>query len=152
MIKKIYREEGLSGFYKGLIPSIVLTFNPVIQFTSYEFLKKRFTGINGKISNKNLVFVSLISKLITVLLNYPLLTIKTLYQANSKKKTTEIWKLILILVKKEGFFSLFKGLGSKIAGSTVSSVILMFIYEKIQILVRLFLTRWIFGKKSIISI
>lgn len=151
MIKKIYKEEGIFAFFKGLVPSLILTINPVIQFTSYEFLKKRFSDLNGKISNKNLVFVSLISKLITILINYPLMTFKILYQSNSKLHSKEIWKLIIKMFKEQGFISFFKGLGSKIVGSTINGIILMFIYEKIQNLIRLFLTRLIFGNKDIIS-
>ena len=37
--QKILKEEGVQGFFKGVIPALVLVINPVIQFTAFERLK-----------------------------------------------------------------------------------------------------------------
>lgn len=147
MINKIYEEEGLAGFFKGIVPSLILTLVPVIQFTSYEMMKNSLLDKNGKISNKNIVIISFISKLLTILSTYPLMTIKTLYQANSKVPTSEIWVLITKMMREEGLLGFYKGLEPKVIGSMVNNTILMFVYEKIQNLVRKLLIKLIFGKK-----
>jgi len=152
MIKKIIRQEGLGGFYKGIVPSLILTLNPVILFTTYEILRQSFCDIKGNISNKNILIISLISKIITILINYPLMTIKSLYQANSHMPSEEVWKVLVNLVKEESVFGLYKGLSSKLVGSLISNAVLMVTYEKIQALAKILLVEMIFGFKPNIRI
>lgn len=35
----MYVQEGIKGFYKGIIPSLILVSNGAIQFMTYEFLR-----------------------------------------------------------------------------------------------------------------
>ncbi|KAJ3313744.1 hypothetical protein HDV04_001548 [Boothiomyces sp. JEL0838] len=39
-IGEIYTEDGIAGFWKGILPAMVLVTNPVIQFAVFERLKK----------------------------------------------------------------------------------------------------------------
>ena len=39
IIKDIYKNEGVQGFFKGIKPALILVSNPVIQFFCYEFFK-----------------------------------------------------------------------------------------------------------------
>lgn len=148
MIKKIIRKEGFSAFFKGIIPSLILTLVPVIQFTSYELLKNSFSDIEGKISNKNLAFISFFSKSISIFVNYPLMTLKTLYQSNSKLSNKEIIEIIKRVFVEEGLLGFYKGIGSKILGSVLNNMILMMTYERLQNIVRLLLVRLLLGKSS----
>lgn len=109
MIKKIIREEGFSGYYKGFLPSVFLTINPIIQYIIYEFLKSKMIDANGIISSKNIIIISAFSKFVTTYLTYPALTIKTLYQANENKTAGELKDLIINMVKNNGFLYLYKG-------------------------------------------
>jgi len=144
MINKIINEEGIGAFYKGIIPSLFLTLNPVIQFTSYEILRNSFTNSIGEITNKNIILISFISKIITILINYPLMTIKTLYQADSKTSSENTFNILVKMIKEEGLIFLYKGFSSKIVGSLISNTILMLTYEKIQKIVRLILIKMVF--------
>ena len=148
MIKKIVKEEGCAGFLKGMVPSLILTLVPVIQFTSYEVLKDSISDHSGKISSKNVVMISFFSKFISILVNYPLMTVKTLYQSNSTFTNNEIAEILKKVLRKEGIFGLYKGLGSKILGSVLNNIILMLTYERLQNIVRLLLARMILGKSS----
>ena len=38
--REIYNREGLSAFYKGVLPNMILVLNPIINFVIYENLKK----------------------------------------------------------------------------------------------------------------
>lgn len=40
-VSKIYVDEGLKGFYKGLIPSLVLVTNGALNFMIYENLRAK---------------------------------------------------------------------------------------------------------------
>lgn len=37
--RKIYLREGIGGFYKGLLPSLLGVFHVVVQFPLYEYFK-----------------------------------------------------------------------------------------------------------------
>ena len=147
MIRKIVNDEGISAFYKGIIPSLILTLNPVIQFTTYEVLRNSFSSASGEITNKNIILISFISKIITILINYPLMTIKSMYQANNSSSSDKTFNILLKMIKDESVFSLYKGLSCKLVGSLISNTILMLTYEKIQNIVRMLLLKFIFGKK-----
>lgn len=148
MSKKIISEEGFSAFYKGIIPSLILTLNPVIQFTSYEILRNSFSDAKGGITNTNIIFISFVSKIITIMINYPLMTIKSMYQANSKTSSENTFNILMKMIKDEGLLSLYKGLSSKLVGSLISNTILMLTYEKIQKIVKYLLIYFIFGRKK----
>lgn len=109
MLKRIFNEEGPSGFYKGLFPSLILTINPIVQYIIYEFLKGKLSGPNGQISSANIVWISALSKLVTTLLTYPALSIKTLFQANEKKTPSEVLNLLIKMMQENGFLYLYKG-------------------------------------------
>jgi adenine nucleotide transporter 17 len=109
MIKLIYNEEGVRGFFKGLLPSLVLTVNPIISFIIYEWLKVRLVDAKGNISGFNVIIMSSISKLVATLVTYPILTIKTLFQANEKLSSDELLIKINNLLDKEGVSGLYKG-------------------------------------------
>lgn len=110
MIKHIYNEEGLVGFFKGIVPSLLLTLNPIIQFTIYESMKTYFTTAKGEVSNNTIAISSMTSKLISTIVNYPLISIKTLYQARTKDDTNlSMPDLISKIINNEGILGLFKG-------------------------------------------
>lgn len=39
--RQVYRDQGLPGFFKGLMPSMVMVVNPTIQYIIYESLVAR---------------------------------------------------------------------------------------------------------------
>ena len=108
MLKIIFQKDGFSGFYKGLIPSLLLTTNPMIQYILYEFLKKRFSK-DGNMSSASIIWISALSKLITTLFTYPFLSVKTLFQANEKKSHSDVMNLLIKMIKDNGPLYLYKG-------------------------------------------
>jgi adenine nucleotide transporter 17 len=152
MVKQILNEEGIGGFFKGVLPALILTCNPVIQFVIYETLRMKFLDSKGNISGLNIVIISIISKLITTITTYPILTVKTLFQANENKSNQDIINILKNLLKVEGLGGFYKGkflffyrincliiflgISAKIVQTLLNNVILMLTYEKIQSLVK----------------
>ncbi|GJN08590.1 hypothetical protein PR202_ga26528 [Eleusine coracana subsp. coracana] len=50
-IREVYRESGIRGFWKGIVPTLIMVCNPSIQFMIYETLAKR---LQSKRSGKQL--------------------------------------------------------------------------------------------------
>ena len=131
MINKIIREEGIFAFFKGLFPSIIMTINPVIQYVIYEYLKKKYLSSNNIFKVGAILWISFISKLITTLITYPMLTIKTLFQSNKKKKNNEIFQILFKLINNNGIFVLYEGISAKLIQTTINNIIAMLAYENI---------------------
>ena len=47
ILQKLLNEQGILALWKGILASIILVTNPIIQFVVYEWLKKRLS-VNGK--------------------------------------------------------------------------------------------------------
>lgn len=109
MIVKIYHEEGIEAFFKGILPSLFLTLNPVIQFSIYEILKDSFAKSPSGLTTKHIAFISFISKFVTTVVTYPLMTIKTIFQANDVKSTEVVLHYLYELLKNDGIKGYYRG-------------------------------------------
>ncbi len=136
MIKHIIKEEGIFAFFKGVIPAIIMTINPVIQYIIYEYLKVKFLNTDGTLSSGNILWISILSKFVTTLVTYPMLTIKTLFQSN-EKSTSDIIRVIEELIKSKGIKGLFDGISAKLAQTLINNAITMLSYEKLQNILKL---------------
>lgn len=159
MLRNIYNEEGIKGLFKGIGLSLLLVLNPLIQYTLYESLIKHFQIKSGSrdLSSKDIVISTFLSKFVTTVITYPIMTLKSLTQSDnsfdedeqkdekSKDKGFSLLKLIKI-IQKQGFLSLYNGFSSKFLGSEVNSIVFMLIYEKSQILTRTTLMKLFYAK------
>lgn len=103
VVKQMYQDSGISGFFKGLMPSMVMVVNPTIQYIIYESLvawsldvknsQRRSRGAaaadkqRSKAPAKTLalgaleIFVlSALAKIGATLVTYPLLVVKNRLQ------------------------------------------------------------------------
>ncbi|KAG2542404.1 hypothetical protein PVAP13_9NG841700 [Panicum virgatum] len=55
-IREVYRESGIRGFWKGLVPTLIMVCNPSIQFMIYETMAKRLQskGSGKQLPKRNL--------------------------------------------------------------------------------------------------
>lgn len=70
MAQKILKEEGVVGFFKGVIPALVLVINPVIQFTAFERLKVLLEK-GRTLTTFDFFVLGAVSKLLATGLTYP---------------------------------------------------------------------------------
>ena len=80
-IKDAYKREGIAGFYRGLLPNIILVINPIINFVIYENLKKLMLKRKYSLNTLQLLIISSIAKTIATIFTYPILTIRVKMQA-----------------------------------------------------------------------
>ena len=145
-IKKIISIEGWKGLYKGILPSLILTTYPVINMTIYGYLKSKITNSEDSMSNKDIIVISFISKFLTTLINYPLLIIKSCFQANDNENKS-VLDHIKLINKTRGILGFYKGFLNKMSTSQFNSILLMLIYEKLQEYVRFAVFAMLFGFK-----
>ena len=112
--KKIYKTEGISGFFRGNSAVLIriLPFS-AIEFYSFEFLKNIL--VRGK-ERKNHIFSTFIcgcfAGINAITLTFPLDVARTrlaINTSNSIVKDTNIFQSLNDLYKTEGFKGLFRG-------------------------------------------
>ena len=76
-IRRIYKDEGMSAFFKGFVANMILVLNPTINFVVYEQIKKILTRRGERHVPMWKIFVaSSLGKLLATILTYPIITIR----------------------------------------------------------------------------
>lgn len=123
----IYRQEGVSAFFKGVIPNLVLVINPIINYVMYESLKQRI-----EMTSTTLFLASCLSKSCATFVTYPILTIRVRLQAGKRGVGA---------LMEGGLLGLYSGLGHKFLHTVLYNACMMVIYENIRSETRVIVTR-----------
>lgn len=123
---KIWKEEGLLGFFQGLLPALILVLNPVIQFTCFERARLWLQKVkrDRPLSGFDFFLLGAVSKLCATSITYPYIVIKSrmqLKQTNESGKYTSVISGLKSIVKNEGVRGMYKGIESKLLQSVASS-------------------------------
>ncbi|KAL0452762.1 UNVERIFIED_CONTAM: Peroxisomal nicotinamide adenine dinucleotide carrier [Sesamum latifolium] len=159
-IQEVYDEAGVLGFWKGVFPTLIMVSNPSIQFMLYEtFLKmlkkRRFSSSKGN-SNATALEIFLLgalAKLGATVVTYPLIVLKSRLQAkqitggDKRYQYTGTLDAVLKMIRYEGFYSFYKGMGAKIVQSVLAAAVLSMVKEE---LVRG--SRWLLTKAPVDSV
>ncbi len=136
--RHIFRSEGVLGFYRGLVPSIIGVSHGALQFMAYEQLKiYRAMSIPGgekDLSALDFLLLSGVAKVFAGSTTYPYQVIRTRLQMYDAKETyrgasdvvTKVWK-------KEGLAGFYKGLGPNLLRVLPSTWVTFLIYEKTKL-------------------
>lgn len=143
-IKIIFKNEGILGFYKGLVPSLFGVTHVIVQFPVYEYLKKSLQekeslcsikkndSNDHELSVKSILIASSTSKIIASFFTYPHEIIRTRLQTqNSNQKYNGIKHLISMIIKNEGLFTFYNGFGTNLFRIVPASIVTLFSYETI---------------------
>ncbi len=122
--KEIWASEGLSGFYRGLAPSLFGVSHGAIQFMAYEQLKiyrmstlqslaKGMTADGHKgveLSNWDFLTLSAVSKIFAGSITYPYQVVRARLQTyGAKTQYTSARDVMRQVWKKEGLGGFYKG-------------------------------------------
>ncbi|KAH9303025.1 hypothetical protein KI387_014608, partial [Taxus chinensis] len=143
-IKDLYKEAGIRGFWKGVVPTLIMVCNPSIQFMIYESLLQRHKAKRAlnKEGLKNVtaleVFIlGAIAKLGATVVTYPLLVVKSRLQAkqeiggNKTMQYTGTLDAIFKMIRYEGLTGFYKGMSTKIVQSVFAAAVLFMIKEEL---------------------
>lgn len=143
-VKDLYNEAGIKGFWKGVIPSLIMVCNPSIQFMIYESLLKRLKAKralnNHSVENVSAIEVFLlgaIAKLGATVVTYPLLVVKSRLQAkqeiggNKALQYTGTFDAIIKMIRYEGLPGFYKGMSTKIVQSVFAAAVLFMTKEEL---------------------
>ncbi|XP_053577364.1 peroxisomal membrane protein PMP34 isoform X1 [Bombina bombina] len=139
--RKILREEGLMAFWNGTFPSLLLVFNPAIQFMFYEGLKRHLLRGQTELSALEIFVIGAIAKAIATTLTYPLQTVQSILRFSKvnvsveKKRFASVRNVVYLLqqrVRRLGFLGLYKGLEAKLLQTILTAALMFLVYEKMS--------------------
>jgi len=141
-IQSILKDEGITAFYKGLIPSLILVSNPAIQFVVYEQLVRFMNKRSGADASKPLrlsptqyFLLGAIAKAVATILTYPYQVVKSREQAVKGKEKVNTLTLMRTMYEKEGLNAFFQGMGAKMSQTVTNSAFMFLIYEYLLALI-----------------
>lgn len=143
-VKDLYNEAGILGFWKGVLPTLIMVSNPSIQFTLYEGMLKqlrlrRASNQQGltTVTAVEVFLLGAIAKLGATVATYPLLVVKSRLQAkqaigeDKELQYTGTLDAILKMIRFEGLAGFYKGMGTKILQSVFAAAVLFMIKEEL---------------------
>ncbi|KAF2666080.1 mitochondrial folate carrier protein Flx1, partial [Microthyrium microscopicum] len=133
-VRHILKNEGLSGFWRGLVPSLFGISHGAVQFAAYEQLKnyrgRQFGGDQQRLSNWDYLTLSGLSKCFAGSVTYPFQVVRVrlqIYDADSAYRGTRdaVWQIW----RNEGVRGFYKGLGPSLVRVLPSTCVTFLVYE-----------------------
>jgi solute carrier family 25 folate transporter 32 len=134
----LYREEGVRGFYRGLIPSLFGVSHGAIQFMAYEQLKNYFAlsirgGSKDGLTNLDFLGLSAASKMFAGSITYPYQVVRARLQTyDAGEKYQGAWDVMRKIAKREGIQGFYKGMGPNIVRVLPSTCVTFLVYENVK--------------------
>ncbi|KAL0740143.1 hypothetical protein Bca4012_081656 [Brassica carinata] len=141
-IRDVYDESGVTGFWKGVIPTLIMVSNPSMQFMLYETMlaklkKKRALKGSNNVTAWETFLLGAVAKLGATVTTYPLLVVKSRLQAkqvttgDKRHQYKGTLDAILKMIRYEGLYGFYKGMSTKIVQSVLSAAVLFMIKEEL---------------------
>ncbi|ORX75662.1 mitochondrial carrier, partial [Basidiobolus meristosporus CBS 931.73] len=140
----IVEEEGWTGLWKGLKPSLVLVVNPAITYGAFEKIKKWFLARSGgkSLSALEVFLVGALAKTAATLITYPYIMAKVRLQwkppknaegAKQYERYTGAVDVLKKVWKKDGLKGLYNGMDAQIYKAVLSQALLLMLKEKLTV-------------------
>ncbi|KZT70317.1 mitochondrial carrier [Daedalea quercina L-15889] len=146
-IQYLLRKDGISAFWRGIGPALILVVNPVLQYTVFEQLRnvliRRRTARLGAfkespstvamLSDLDYFVLGALSKLVATSFTYPYIVVKNRLQAGRAHALRYKSSLdgLLTIIREEGVEGLYKGVGSKLLQSVLTAAILFMCQRRV---------------------
>ncbi|XP_023717143.1 mitochondrial carrier protein Rim2 [Cryptotermes secundus] len=137
-IRRIYRTNGLLGFYKGITASYFGISETVVHFVIYEAIKAKLMAYrsgqptDSKSSRDFLEFMmaGAVSKTIASCIAYPHEVARTRLREEGTKYRS-FWQTLATVAQEEGYRGVYRGLGTQLIRQIPNTAIMMATYEAV---------------------
>ncbi|XP_068257076.1 peroxisomal membrane protein PMP34 isoform X2 [Nyctibius grandis] len=102
---QIIRDEGVLALWNGTFPSLLLVFNPAIQFMFYEGFKRKLLKKQLQLTSLDAFVIGAIAKAVATTLTYPLQTVQSIlrfgrHRLNPENRTLGSLRNVLYLLQQ----------------------------------------------------
>lgn len=134
----IFRSEGLRGFYRGLIPSLLGVSHGALQFMAYEKLKMYRGGDTAEqqrdLSTLDFLLLSGLAKFFAGVISYPYQVVRSRLQMYDARNTySSVQDVVTQVWRHEGIGGFYKGLGPNLLRVMPSTWVTFLVYEKAKL-------------------
>jgi len=145
-VRDIYAESGVMGFWRGVVPTLVMVTNPTVQYMLYEWLKARLAerkasqrkhaGSRARETASEIFVMSAIAKLGATLATYPMQLVKSRLQAADQgtgagRPYSGTADALCKIWQHEGLPGFYSGMRTKIVQSILAAALLFMLKEKL---------------------
>lgn len=138
-LRTIYRQEGVAGLYKGLLPALFLTSHGAIQFTLYEHMKALLLGSRWEDGWYMSMVLGAASKILAATVTYPYQVIKSKLQARDSHQMSRYLGTVDCIRKtwrSEGLLGFFRGVTPNALKVAPGSAVTFLVYEEVRKLLK----------------
>jgi len=134
----VYNDEGIKGFYKGIIPSLILVSNPAVQFMVFERLKSFLLNRGGRkrLSATDAFLLGAMAKFVATLVTFPYLLVKSRLQAKGTQGVVKYAGFVDAVTKiftAEGVLGFYKGINTKLVQTVLGAAFMFWAKEKVVV-------------------
>lgn len=133
---KLYKEEGVRGWYRGLLPGLLGVSHGAIQFTVYEEMKNYYNlhnnmPISTKLGVAQYLIFAAVSKFVAVSVTYPYQVVRARLQNQfySYDGNVDCMKTVWA---NEGWRGFYKGLGTNLIRVVPATMLTFVVYENVS--------------------
>jgi len=152
VVRQIYEDNGLRGFWKGFKTTTLLCLNPSLTFFFYQAFRQIFLrGRNRDLPTPRQAFVgAAVSNALAVTILYPLILAKTRLQLskskeksnNTSRQSHSMFDVWCSAYERDGLPGLYQGFEAQVAKGFLSQGLTMMTKQRLeQIIVALYLYR-----------
>lgn len=144
-LKRLAKEEGIRGLYRGMVPALFGVSHGAIQFMVYEELKKWRNDLRKKqgsidntehdtrLSTTEYLTMAASSKVTATITTYPYQVLRSRLQ---DRETRDTYKGVMDCIRKirvaEGYIGFYKGLAPNIIRVLPGTCITFLVYENLN--------------------
>jgi len=124
-VKALLKEGGISAFFAGVTPALLLVINPILQYTIFEQLKNLLERRRKRgVTPTDAFWLGALGKLVATGLTYPYITVKARMHVAGKDDRVSVFAALKKIVKEDGWSGLYGGIGPKLVQSVITAAFL----------------------------
>lgn len=147
--RQIYQVEGMSGFYRGLVPALFGVSHGALQFMAYERLKTgrsqgelyvpaiegATAGQERDLSNLDFLAISSLSKVFAGFITYPYQVVRARLQTYEAHRLYRgVIDAVVQIWTRESLAGFYKGLGPNLIRVLPSTWVTFLVYENTRLI------------------
>uniref|UniRef100_A0A674JKZ6 Solute carrier family 25 member 36 n=1 Tax=Terrapene triunguis TaxID=2587831 RepID=A0A674JKZ6_9SAUR len=138
-VRKVYHSDGIKGFYRGMSASYAGISETVIHFVIYESIKRKLLEFKTSMDSEDesvkeasdfvgMMMAAATSKTCATSIAYPHEVVRTRLREEGTKYRA-FFQTLSLLVREEGYGSLYRGLTTHLVRQIPNTAIMMSTYE-----------------------